>query len=323
MIVYEKYKQEPEKLFLDEIKISLTQEDLEKECVKYPEPKFDRYYIRCAVDKDIREYFESMYCRTKLFLDENFVKESQKDFHQRSWEMYIVDLMMKKKPDRLIKPNKEGDADVKVIIDKNKTLHIECVAPEKGELGNKKSVKNHEYELHVPELFDPERKKYIIRMCNSLLNKFEQFQKRLLKGRVLRQDQYIIAFNMDLEYTSTFNAETILSYFSADGYVINKISKEGDESIIFKKNIKWDKNIIQNPIIIKGDNGDIDTHIPLIFMNTKIGAGISGVIFYFYKIINNVTEEKDLFLIHNPDAQNPIDKEGFDFMHQYFLSRTK
>lgn len=323
MIVYEKYKQEPEKLFLDEIKISLTQEDLEKECVKYPEPKFDRYYIRCAVDKDIREYFESMYCRTKLFLDKNFVKESQKDFHQRSWEMYIVDLMMKKKPDRLIKPNKEGDADVKVIIDKNKTLHIECVAPEKGELGNKKSVKNHEYELHVLELFDPERKKYIIRMCNSLLNKFEQFQKRLLKGRVLRQDQYIIAFNMDLEYTSTFNAETILSYFSADGYVINKISKEGDESIIFRNNVGWGKNIIQNPIIIKGDNGDIDTHIPLIFMNTKIGAGISGVIFYFYKIINNVTEEKDLFLIHNPDAQNPIDKEEFDFMHQYFLSRTK
>ncbi len=304
-----------QKLFLNEIKTSLTKLDSNGESLKYP--NFCKYYIRCAMGIHERKYFEDICTRTKEYLDEDFDKKAQKNFHQRSWEMYMVNLMLNNSKS-LVVPDKQGDADIKFEVMNNKTLHVECVAPKKGEDGNIKSVADREIYDGKFTIYDSEPHKFIIRLCNSLLEKFEQYQRRLLSGKVLITDQYVIAINMDIVTADYIKMSDVLSYFSFYGYEIEKISYDQVSTKVYE-NTTWSREIIQSPIVINGEKKDI--HIPLVFLNTKIGLGISGVILSFHKVINNVIEERILHFIHNPDAQNPVDRSEFAFMNQYFLSK--
>ena len=118
-------------LFTVELPFVSTNKELEKIKVMYP--KYDSYFIASGCVKERKEKFEKLWQNFKPYADNHFLTEIKTNFHQRSWEMYVGNVLLEKKLS--IESKNEGPD---FIVNDN--IYIECVAPTKGDPAKPDSV---------------------------------------------------------------------------------------------------------------------------------------------------------------------------------------
>lgn len=111
-------------IFTVELPLVETNEELEK--VKGLYPKYDSYFIASGCCKERREKFDKLWIKYKPYADRHFLNQIRTNFHQRSWEMYVGNVLIEK--GLTIQSQNEGPD---FVI--NKTAYVECVAPTKGD----------------------------------------------------------------------------------------------------------------------------------------------------------------------------------------------
>lgn len=142
-------------------------------------PYYDPYFIASGVIKERREKFNKLWPKYKPYADSNFINEITTNFHQRTWEMYIGNILLDnnikifsedKGPEFIVKNDKDKDL-----------LYIECVCTTKGDPKSPDSVIDPINSNNSPGALDVPTDKMILRIRSSIKGKAEQYEKWLNK----------------------------------------------------------------------------------------------------------------------------------------------
>lgn len=272
-------------------------------------PKLDQYYIASSTISDRRTLFEECYKLYEPYEDKNFLTEIETRFHQRTWEMYLGSLCLKNKK-ILKKDRKDNLADIQVINNSN-LIHIECTAVTHGDPTNSNSVPPMRVSTDINNIFtyDVPEDRILLRIAQALNDKLNQYNERLLDGRVLKNEPYIIAVNTgEMGYPE--HLPYILKAVFAIGYLTLRMRQNGKP--IANPPSFWGRR----EIISKTNNQKID----MTFFEKDESKGISAVIYSNHMVLHHLTNPSyEIYLVHNPLATNPILYDEFSFLTQYYL----
>lgn len=189
------------------VELPFVKTDKELERIKQLYPKCDPYFITSGCCKERREKFDKLWVSYKPYADRHFLSQIRTNFHQRSWEMYIGNILLEKK--LTIQSQNEGPDFVVDDIG-----YIECVAPTKGDPNKPDSV---------PEMFvatTPEEiraqhvpvDKMILRITGVIKNKaFSQYGNWKNKKWFDSRKPFIVAINTgDLSYVEDPDTPNVL-----------------------------------------------------------------------------------------------------------------
>jgi hypothetical protein len=280
-------------LFTDNFPDSHSDEDLDTLSAQYP--YYDRYYIASGSIPKRRAKFEKLYAKYAPYTDSHFLQEAKKNFHQRTWEMYIACVLLE---NGLSITSKDEGPDIKMVLASH-TIWIECVAPNKG-TGNDR----------VPDLVDglqdvPEEK-MLLRITNALKDKFETYQEYLDKNIVGQNDIFIIAVNRSqLEHFDSIKPLILKCLFGL-GY-LTLPTRLGDR--------KPGNTYYSRRGDLKKQGGSL---VSMRFFEDRQHEGISATIYSSQDILNHPDElGDDCMIVHNPMAKNPLSESIFSFLRQW------
>lgn len=133
----------------------------------------------------------TLYSTTKLYLDNNFhtqIKIDKYHFHQKWFEMYLIERLLSSKVNLVKPPKAGGRPDIGIEINNEIKIWIECVSP-KLEKDQDNHKKNEDGSIN----FD-----YILpRITSAVKEKIKQ-NKKHRKNVVKENDFVILAINVDL-----------------------------------------------------------------------------------------------------------------------------
>lgn len=165
-----------------------TDEELDE--VKRNNPSMDPYYIASGCCRERRARFEALWPKFEPYADSNFLSELKKHFHQRTWEMYLCNVLLQKglslsyhrinNPDFIVKYNSANDS-----------LYIECTAITKGISTNPDGVP----ELTYGEFVDVPENEILLRITQVIKEKSRQYCRWYNSGSIDPDIPYIIAIN--------------------------------------------------------------------------------------------------------------------------------
>lgn len=238
--------------------------------------------------------FDNFYPKFKPYSDNNFLKEIKINFHKRSWEMYLGNVLLEKK--LIIQSQNEGSD---FIV--NNSLYIECVAPEKGDSSKSDFVPETVFkrideaqDVPIESLFqDVPIDQMILRITNSINNKIKQYKGWKNKKWFNSESPFVIAINTgDFLRMDNPDMPTVIQALFGHHYTqINM--KTGETSFSYRKEIKKHNN---EPVPVN------------YFLNNDFSF-LSGVLFSETRVLDhpdNIGE--DCFFVNNPFAVNPVDK---------------
>ncbi len=286
-------------IFAVELPIIETNEELEK--VKQVYSKYDSYFIASGCCKERREKFDKLWEKYKPYADRHFLNQIRTNFHQRSWEMYVGNVLLEKK--LTIRSQNEGPD---FLIDN--IAYIECVAPTKGDPAKPDSV---------PEMFvatTPEEicaqdvpvDKMILRITGSIKNKaLDQYENWKSKKWFDSKMPFVIAVNTgDLSYAEDPSMPNVLkALFGFHHQLIETYAT----------------NFSRRDKIDKANNESVPVNY---FLNEDFSF-VSGVLFSDKSVLNhpkNIGE--DCIFVNNPFAENPVD-ESFVKLFKYWLANKE
>jgi len=283
-------------------KLPLVESNQELEKIKKLYPNYDPYFITSGCIKERREIFDKLWNSYKPYADSNFLSEIKHNFHQRSWEMYIGNVLLKLEMD--IQSQNEGPD---FVI--NKTSYIECVAPTKGDPSKTNSV---------PEMFiatTPEKMcvqdvpvdKIILRITQSIKYKsLEQYKNWKNKKWFDLKMPFVIAINIgDLGHVDDSSMpNTIKALFGFQFMRININTKKTDFT---------HRNVIEKTE---------KKPVPVNYFACPDFDFISGVLFSDKNILNHPKIiGDDCIFVNNPFAKNPINKSFGNLFKNWVASK--
>ncbi len=287
-------------IFTIELPLIETNEELEK--VKKLYPKYDPYFITSGCFKERREKFNKLWGKYKSYADRHFLNQIRTNFHQRTWEMYVGNVLLKK--NLIIQSENEGPD---FVIDK--TAYIECVAPTKGDPNKPDSV---------PEMFiatTPEEirvqdvpvDKMILRITQAIKDKaLNQYKNWKNKEWFNPKMPFIIAINTgDLSHAEDPSMPNVLK--ALFGFQFMQINiKTGETNFSYRNKVK------------KTNNESVSVNY---FTNENLSF-VSGVLFSNKTVLNhpkNIGE--DCIFVNNPFAKNPVKKSFVKLFKNWTASK--
>lgn len=284
-------------IFTDEFPDDI-QSNTELETVKTKYPHYDDYYIVSGSIKKRREKFDEMYQVYAPYADRHFLSDLKKQFHQRTWEMYLGYVLVKNGvsftsfdmgPDFLIE-NTEG------------RIWIEAVACGPGDGVDRVPAMIYGGVSNVPQ------EEMIMRIANSLDSKYKKFKKYQTDGLVSPSDKLIIAVN-----TGGFT------------HIV-----DGDMPLIFKaifavghRTLSWPinsdrrtpgKSGVSTRTFIEKKNGN---KVPTTFFLEEEHKIISAIMYCSENMLNYKDPPGiDISVIRNYIATNSLSETEFPFMSQ-------
>lgn len=274
-------------IFTIEIPFVKTHEELEK--IKQMYPKYDPYYIASGCIKERRDKFDNLWKNYQIYADSHFLTQIRTNFHQRSWEMYVGNVFLKKC--LKIQSQNEGPD---FIIDK--IAYIECVAPTKGDPAKPDSV---------PEIFaatTPEEirvqnvpvDKMILRITQAIKDKsVDQYNNWKSKKWFDSKTPFVIAVNTgDLEHIEDPRMPNVLK--ALFGFQFMQINiKTGATNFSHRDKVEKTNNVL----------------VPVNYFINEDFSFVSGVLFSNKSVLNhpeNIGE--DCIFVNNPFADNPVSR---------------
>jgi len=277
-------------LFTVELPIVSTPEELEKVKVIFPPPKYDPYFIASGCIRERREKFEKLWKNFKPYADNHFLNEIRTNFHQRSWEMYLGNVLLEK--GLSIKSQNEGPDFV--VNDK---IYIECVAPTKGDPTKPNSVPEM-FVAKTPEgicLHDVPVDRMILRITQAVKEKaLNQYGKWKFKNWFSQSTSFVIAVNTgDLEYPEDPSMPNVIK--ALFGFQFMQI------------NIKTGKTSYSRRIEIKKSD---NKSVPVNYFVSDSFSFVSGVLFSDKRVLNHPEKiGDDCIFVNNPFSSFPVDQK--------------
>lgn len=283
-------------IFTIELPLINTDEELEK--IKAIYPNYDPYFIASGCIKERRIKFENLWLKFKPYADRHFLAQAKINFHQRSWEMYVGNVLLEKK--LFIESKNEGPDFVA-----NSNIYIECVACTKGDPSKPDSVP----EMYVARTLDEicvqdvPVDKMILRMTQAIKDKAVN-QHGEWKNKIWfnKQDPFIIAINTgDLEHPQDYLGIPLIIK-ALFGLEFLQICRKGDNNFSWRNDIK------------KGGS-----EVPVKYFTNKDFNFVSGILFSDKMVLNhpdNIGE--DCIFVNNPFAQNPVNNDFANLFHNLF-----
>lgn len=242
-------------LFTDNFPTFSTQEELNQLIVKYP--TYDPYYVVSGSMPDRRERFDHLYKQYYPYADSNFLTEVKRQFHQRTWEMYLGCILLEH---NILISSKDYGPDF--LIEKNGAeIWIECIACTTGFGDDKVPPLVHGVVQYVQD------DKMSIRLVGALEEKFKKYQKYLNKKVVSDDDAFIIAVNAGALGRPDGAIPLILKCLFAIGHPTISFPIGGGET-----EHDWSRR----EYIEKSNNNKV----PMNFFLKEEHAGITGNIFF-------------------------------------------
>jgi len=288
-------------LFTVELPIVNTSKELEK--VKAMYRNYDPYFITSGCIKERREKFEKLWKNFKPYADSHFLDEIKTNFHQRSWEMYLGNVLLEKKLS--IKSQDEGPD---FIVNDN--IYIECVAPTKGDPTKPNSVPEM-FAAKMPEeirVFDVPIDQIILRVTQGIKGKaLDQYERWKSKNWFIQSASFVIAVNTgDLEYPEDPSMPNVIK--ALFGFQFMQINiKTGKISYSHRNEIK------------KSNNKSVTVNY---FISDSFSF-VSGVLFSNKSVLNhpdNIGE--DCIFVNNPFANHPVDRSLVKLFKNWSASKN-
>lgn len=276
-------------IFTVELPLVETNEELEK--IKGMYPKYDSYFIASGCCKEEREKFDKLWLKYKPYADNNrhFLNQIRTNFHQRSWEMYVGNVLLENK--LAIQSQNEGPD---FVI--SETAYVECVAPTKGDPLKPDSVPEIFFDttpekIHAQDVPDD---KMILRITGVIKDKaLDQYKNWKSKKWFDSKMPFIIAVNTgDLSHVEDPSMPNVLK--ALFGFQFLQINlKTG--AINFSRRDKIEK-LNNKPV-------------PVNYFTNENFSFVSGVLFSNKLVLNhpeNIGE--DCVFVNNPFADNPVEE---------------
>lgn len=257
--------------------------------VKAHHPAIDPYYIASACIEERKHKFDTLWKKFKPYADRHFRNQAKTNFHQRTWEMYVGNVLLEK--GLSIQSKNEGPD---FVIDK--TAYVECVAPTKGDPAKPDSV---------PEMFvatKPEE----IRVQDVPVDKMILRITQVIKDKALDQYEnwksmewfdskmpFIVAVNTgDLSHVEDPSMPNVLK--ALFGFQFMQI------------NIKTDASNFSHRNEVPKTNNE---PVPVNFFVSQDFDFISGVLFSDKTVLNHPENlGDDCIFVNNPFAKNLVNE---------------
>jgi hypothetical protein len=78
------------------VNLPLVETDEEWENVKGTYPKYDSLFLAGGYCKERREKLDKLWIKYEPYADKHFLDQVRTNFHQRSWEMYVGNVLLEK-----------------------------------------------------------------------------------------------------------------------------------------------------------------------------------------------------------------------------------
>lgn len=271
--------------------------------------QYDLEFVTLCVAKDkvkeaYKQYLEACWLRYNKYADRGFLdKLRAREFHKRTWEMFLACLVMDSGyeiEDYRTKKNSAGP-DIKVKHGVS-PIWIEAIAPEENdETRIKWQLEDPELKMYgfggdVEEIDKPR----ILKITAAIKEKYEKYNKYLKDEVMSSSDPYIIAINGgDFESWISDGKDVLGALFAVGLYTI-----EFDEKHEVKKRYNQRRSSVLNR-----NEKPINTEA---FLSHNF-EGVSAVIFSKDRVINSKSDGSDIMVLLNPYAKNPLpdDFPGF------------
>lgn len=268
----------------------------------------DEYYVASGCIPDRRALFEAMWGVYEPFADADFLHQHRLSFHQRTWEMYLGYMLLRRgfKLERIGK----NMPDLCLNTSKGK-LWIEAVAPGHGNGADRVP----EIRIGVGQSVDFER--IALRVSSALDEKFKKLEKYLSDGTVSKNEPYVIAVNRGF-------------YSIGDPYemplVMQCLFGVGPLTIAFSPGRTATSTYYARRNELPKTKGGT---VPMTFFENPAHAPVSAVIYSTQNVLNAAPAGiqnpkklgRDCVVIHNPLAANPIPLRRFGFLTQYRIDK--
>ncbi|MFO0780465.1 MAG: hypothetical protein U0519_01025 [Candidatus Gracilibacteria bacterium] len=240
--------------------------------------------------------FKKLWENFAPYADSNFITETQKQFHPRSWEMYMGNVLLKRntlsEAKQKIKPRNEGPD---FIL--NDGTYIGCIACSKGDQEKADSVRPPFYAKNPDEIMvqDVPIDKMILRITQALKDKaIDQYERWKKKKWFDAKAPFVIAINSgDLEWPQDYLGIPLIIK-ALFGLEFLQIDQNKNDSFTWRDEIQ------------KGEG------VPVTYFTGKDFSFVSGVIFSDQYVLNHPEKVgDDCIFVNNPFAQNPANLADF------------
>jgi len=277
-------------IFTVELPLVEINEELEKAKGLYPQ--YDSYFIVSGCCKERREKFDKLWAKYKPYADRHFIQQAKISFHQRSWEMYMANVLLEKG----FKISSQDEGPDFIVNDK---IYLECIAPTKGDPGKPDSVPPMYVATKSSEIVaqDVPVDKMILRITQSLKDKaLDQYEKWKNKQWFDEKKPFIIAINTgELEYPQVYLGIPLVIK-ALFGLQYLQISQNGEQSFSWRNKID------------KGDG------VPVTYFADDDFKFVSGVVFSDKTVLNHPEIiGEDCIFINNPHANYPVSEDFSKF----------
>jgi type I restriction enzyme S subunit len=259
-------------------------------------------YIRDNPDrKDAGDFVEGLWQKYCSYAEPNFLDDARKDFHAKTWEMYLGCLFLDFNFNLQKKTKKEGP-DLHLLWN-NRSIWVEATAPESGTGDN--AVPEHNYK----ESSDQPSEQIILRFASAIQKKFKQYNS-YRKDIINDNDFYIIAINGGrIRYS--LSGQTL-------PYIVQSVLSFGDLAFAFDKESGKLVNSFHQyrDAVTTAKGSPVPTDI---FMN-KDYAGISAVLYSYMNVVNRPNRiGVEVHIVHNPLADNKLPHGIFPFGTEWWV----
>jgi hypothetical protein len=269
--------------------------------VKASYPAVDPYYIASACVEEKKHRFDTLWREFEPYADRHFRNQVKINFHQRTWEMYVGNVLLGK--GLSIQSKNEGPD---FVIDK--TAYIECVAPTKGDPTKPDSV---------PEMFiaiKPEETraqdvpvdKMVLRITQAIKNKANQYENWKSEKWFDTKIPFIVAINTgDLSHVEDPSMPNVLKALFGFQFIQINI-KTGAFDFSHRNEVPKTNN----------------ESVPVNYFVSQDFDFISGVLFSDKTVLNhpeNIGE--DCIFVNNPFAKNSVNESFVGLFRNWRASK--
>lgn len=262
---------------------------------------------------DARNHVEELWRYFEPYADPYFRNEIAVGFQARYWEMYLGCLALTARLP--VMPNKGKGPDLRVTLPTGRTLFIEATAPGPGTGQNRVSeptpIRVGDFNAIAEDI---PVEQVLLRITSGVEEKFRAYN-RYLRDQTLRPDApYVVAVNPGgMTYArGEYDPPLIIQALFAVGNLMVSFDRDDPELHDTCYSIRHQ--------ISKHSGASVRTNL---FLDSEY-RGLSAVIFSdAYPLSLSKPNGREFKLVHNPYAQNPIDRGLFKIGYEYWVEGTR
>ena len=255
-----------------------------------------------------RAFVESLWQDYSTLADKNFLSDAKNHFHQRFWEMYLSVTFLRR--GYTVIKSKDESPDVCIQLNGNK-LWIEAVAPGPGTGQDKIPTPEFGKANWVPT------DQIILRYLQVINEKYQNYQKYLLKKIVNPEDVFVIAINCNKVPHAYFG--------STVPYHVQALLPIGPPNVIFDiaKDSVVETGYSFKDSVMKNSGSIVEKKV---FTDHKY-SGISAVMNAIHEVggytMNQDSPGIDFDFLHNPLANNPLSIDAFSWAKNRYIENDQ